>query len=146
MLSRRADGRFDLTLSQPERALLANLAPQLRELLATGTDPALRRLYPTAYPDDDEQQAEYQALTHDDLLQRRLDDLDLLEEQAGATDLSEDDVVRWMKAINGLRLVLGTRLDVSEDTRSVDDDDPDAPAHHLYEYLGHLLHGLLAAL
>ena len=35
--------------------------------------------------------------------------------------------------------MIGTRLDVSEDDLEVDPDDPDAPAHAVYHYLGMLL-------
>jgi hypothetical protein len=45
-----------------------------------------------------------------------------------------------MQALNALRLVLGTRLDVSEDeVGPLDPSDPDAPAYALYELLGYLL-------
>ena len=45
-----------------------------------------------------------------------------------------------MQALNALRLVLGTRLDVSEDDEGpVRADDPNAAAYALYEFLGYLL-------
>ena len=45
-----------------------------------------------------------------------------------------------MGAVNDLRLVLGTRLDVSEETDlAVDPTNPDAGAYALYGYLGFLL-------
>ena len=52
----------------------------------------------------------------------------------------------WLTALNDLRLVLGTRLDVSEDDDDVDPDDPDAPAHAVYHYLGLLLGEVVDAL
>ena len=42
--------------------------------------------------------------------------------------------------------MLGTRLDVSEDDLDVDPDDPDAPAHAVYHYLGMLLGEVVDAL
>ena len=42
--------------------------------------------------------------------------------------------------------MLGTRLDVSEDDHDVDPDDPDAPAHAVYHYLGMLLGEVVDAL
>jgi hypothetical protein len=46
----------------------------------------------------------------------------------------------WLRALNDLRLVLGTRLDVTEDTflEPVDRRDPDAQALAVYAYLGWL--------
>ena len=41
--------------------------------------------------------------------------------------LSDDEVGAWLRSVNALRLVLGTRLDVQEDdTGEVDPGDPDA--------------------
>jgi hypothetical protein len=53
-----------------------------------------------------------------------------------------------MGAINDLRLVLGTRLDVSEDMDldALADDDPLTPAFALYGYLGWLQEQIVAAL
>ena len=60
--------------------------------------------------------------------------------------LSEDELFAWMGAVNDLRLVLGTRLDVSEETDlAVDPSDPDAAAYGLYAYLGWLLELLVEA-
>ena len=52
-----------------------------------------------------------------------------------------------MTALNQLRLVLGTRLDVSEDDEPLPDpEDPAAPLHDIYHYLGVLLEAVLDAL
>jgi hypothetical protein len=52
-----------------------------------------------------------------------------------------------MTALNQLRLVLGTRLDVSEeDPPFPDPDDPTAALHEVYHYLGVLLEAVLDAL
>ncbi len=143
---RRADGGLDVRLSKPEREVLASIAPELRELLTGGDDLALRRLFPPAYADDPDAESDYRSLVHDDLLRKRLDDLDVLEQTADATHLTAEQAEQWMQAINGLRLVLGTRLDVGEDLDAVEPDDPDAGAHALYEYLGYLLEMLLTGL
>jgi len=51
------------------------------------------------------------------------------------------ELERFVRAINAMRLVLGTLLDVSEgDLEDFDDDDPAAPQRHVYDYLGWLLH------
>ena len=60
--------------------------------------------------------------------------------------LTESDLTKWMKAINGIRLVLGTQLDVSEETIAPGDDDPSAPTFALYEYLGYLTENIVQVL
>src|SRR5436190_1624534 len=110
-------------------------------------DPSLRRLFPTAYPDDPERDREYRQLVGDELLDRRRASLDTIQATIDATTLSEDEVLAWMGAINDLRLVLGTRLDVSEETEPIPaPDDPDAPMLVLYGYLGYLLETIVEAL
>jgi len=46
----------------------------------------------------------------------------------------------WLAALNDLRLVLGTRLDVTEEMyeRGVPEDDPRAASFAIYAYLGWL--------
>ena len=53
-----------------------------------------------------------------------------------------------MRALNDLRLVLGTRLDVQEDTflEELPPDDPRAPALAVYGYLSWTQEQLIAAL
>ena len=85
-------------------------------------------------------------MVHDDLVARRHAALDTVEASVGATRLDEEEVLAWIGAVNDLRLVLGTRLDVSEETElAIDPDDPDAPALAVYGYLGFLLEALLSA-
>ncbi|MGH2686787.1 MAG: DUF2017 family protein, partial [Actinomycetota bacterium] len=109
---------------------------------------SLRRLFPTAYTDDEERDGEYQRLMHDDLLGHRLGCLATVEETIELERLSEGQLVAWMGALNDLRLVLGTRLDVSEDTDVLEPDpsDPDGPATAVYGWLGWLLEHVIDAL
>ncbi len=143
--------RYRVVLPEAERDLLRSLVPQLRELLTTD-DPSLTRLFPTAYPDDPERDAGYQALVRDELLEKRFASLDVLESTIAAatksgTELTGDQLEAWMRALNDLRLVLGTRLDVSEDDDEiVDPDAPDGPAWAIYHYLAMLLSFIVDAL
>lgn len=145
-VKRRRDGTYDLRLGDDERDLLRSLVPQLRELLVSGEDPSLARLFPNAYPDDPEREREYRAMVHDELLEQRLAALDVIEETASATRLDEDQLTAWLQAINSIRLVLGTRLDVSEDMDMPAPGHPDAPAFAVYHYLSWLLDGIVGAL
>lgn len=146
-IKRSRDGSFAVSLETWERDLLRSLPGQLRDLLSTD-DPALERLYPPAYVDDDERNDEYQRLVRSDLTKRRMTSIDVMEATIDATTLDEEQLTAWMGAINDLRLVLGTRLDVSEDPLEdqVSEDDPRAPAFALYGYLGHLQEIVVAAL
>jgi hypothetical protein len=145
---RARSGAYELDLPAVEREVVADVARQLSELLATSTDdPSVRRLFPTAYHDDAERDREYQQLVRDELLERRLANLDTVQTTApSATTLDEAELTAWLQAINDLRLVLGTRLDVSEEPVAVDVDDPAAPIHGLYDYLGFLLSEIIDAL
>lgn len=140
-------GDFQLRLPAGERELLRTLPGQLRELLATD-DPALERLFPPAYPDDPERDREYRGLVRDDLVAGRLGSLEVMERTIDASRVDEDELVAWLGALNDLRLVFGTRLDVSEDLsgRAISPEDPRAPAFAAYVYLGWLQEQVVEAL
>lgn len=146
-VKRIAPGRYRIALPEPERELLRTLVPQLRELLTTD-DPSLTRLFPTAYADDPERDAGYHALVRDELLERRFHSLDVLEQTVEGGEVDEETLSAWMRALNDLRLVLGTRLDVSEDDdpMDIDPDDPAAPAWAIYHYLAGLQSMIIDAL
>ena len=141
LLARRKDGRWDLTLDDDERALLVSLAGQLGELLDDDPDdPSLERLRPPAYPDDPEAEAGYRLLAGEELRESRLAALAVLASTGELEVIDDDQATAWMQAINALRLVVGTRLDVSEDdVGPTSIDDPEAPMWALYGYLTQLL-------
>jgi hypothetical protein len=137
---RNRDGSFRVSLPDHERELLGGLVEQLRELLVAEETDGLERLFPPAHANDEQRNAEYRALVHDELLERRLAAIDVVEATVDATQLDEAQLTAWMGAINDLRLVLGTRLDVGEDMddEPFDEDDPRAEAYTLYRYLSEL--------
>lgn len=149
-IKRSRKGGFDLRLPESERQLVASLVVQLRTVLTgddVAADPGVRRLFPSAYADDAARDAEYREMVHDDLLTARLGALDVVEATVGAGNVDEAQLLAWMGAVNDLRLVLGTRLDVSEETTfDADPDDPDAPALAVYQYLSFLLDSIVDAL
>jgi hypothetical protein len=147
-IRRTRQGDFELRLPDDERALLRNVAPQLRQLLDGDlADPSMRRLFPTAYADDAERDREYHQLVRDELAERRRAAVDTLLATVDETRIDEEQLLAWMGAVNDLRLVLGTRLDVSEETDPTPHpNDPDAPLLALYGYLGFLLESIVSAL
>jgi hypothetical protein len=159
MISRRVKrsrkGGFDLRIPADERELLRSVGPQLREVLVTqaataqpGDDPAVDRLFPVAYPTDEDRETEYRLLVHDELLSSHLAALAVLEETADAERLDEEQLLAWMRALNHVRLVLGVRLGVTEegDERPVDRRDPRAGAFAVYDYLTYLQGEIIEAL
>jgi Domain of unknown function (DUF2017) len=140
-------GRFRLRLTDEEREVLRALPRQLREILHTD-DPSLRRLHPPAYQDDPEREAEYRRLVRDDLLGQRLQSLEVMEATIDAGTLDQEQMTAWLGAINDLRLVLGTRLEVTEEMyeEGIPEEDPRAPSFALYQYLGWLEEQVVAAL
>jgi hypothetical protein len=141
------EGKFLLLLPEGERELMLQLLGELRTLLKLGPeDPRLRRLYPAAYSDDEEKEAEFRRLTHEELSSGRLAAIDTVERTIADDELTPDQLTAWMHAVNALRLVLGTMLDVGEDDPfTVDPEDPNAHEYMLYGYLGLLLEEIVQA-
>ena len=112
-----------------ERDLIRQLLSELRELLALSPeDPRVRRLYPSAYADDAELEDEYRSLTRDELQSGRLASIDAVEESVDAELLDIEQLGAWMQAVNSLRLVLGTMLNITDDNQELafDQNDPNA--------------------
>jgi hypothetical protein len=125
--------------------VLRHLAPQFKALLDDPDQPVLTRLFPPAYSETAhvEQQVEYRRLMQEDLVARHREELDLLVETAGAEHLTEDQLQAWARALNSLRLVLGTFLDVQEDDEG---RTPQSVEESLYRWLTYLLGEAIEAL
>ena len=144
-IRRTRSGRYLVNLGDDERGLLRVLPAQLGPMLTETDDPAMRRLYPPAYsaPEDRAHADEFRRLMTEDLLERHTAALDTMAASADATEVSEEQLDAWMRALNSLRLVLGTRLDVSDDDDLLNDMDAD---HALYYFLGYLQECVVEAL
>ena len=160
----RVGGEFVLRLGPDERAVLRRLLGELRTLLVQdnhGASPALRRLFPVVHPDDAELEEEYQRLMREELVASRIaaiNSVDSALEGAGSSSpptFDEAQLLAFMQSVNGVRLVLGTLLGVTDDhPRDGDfgDDGVDdetgalAPERHLYAFLSWLLDSAVAAL
>ena len=151
-----------LELARIEGAHLTMLVRQFDELLAeddVAGDPALSRLVPDAYADADAAR-EFRSLTERDLLARRADDAAVvLASLAAIGELSDDpedprlvevveipldavEVRAWLRTLSAVRLVLATRLGITDD----DDHPQDDPRFGIYEWLGYRLDGLVRAI
>jgi len=138
---RERAGSVRLRLSRRERELLGRLAGELAARLEDGDDqPDLRRLFPPAYTEHPEEEREYRRLMHDELVAGRREAVQVFSATLDQARLSEDELDAWVGVLNDLRLVLGTRLDVTEETfaRPLDSRDADAPELAVYGYLSWL--------
>lgn len=133
---RTENGEIRLGLPEEEQALLRDVAARIRALIADGDDPALRRLSPPAHSDP-ELDRQYRELTGGQLTAGRDRALELLEATVDRDVLSAQEADQWLQALTSARLVLGTRLDITEDLDwdALDPRDPRAPDLALYAYL-----------
>ncbi|GAA3115895.1 DUF2017 domain-containing protein [Planomonospora alba] len=158
--------RFDAE----EVAVLRSLVAQILELVEPGkagddpleralgigpaeqpTDPVLARLFPAAYADR-EMSAEFRRYTEVGLREgKRADARTLLETAVpGRVELEHEQALAWMRALNDVRLALGTRLEVTEEVHDeiagMPEDDPRYPAYVTYDWLTYLQDSLVRAL
>jgi hypothetical protein len=107
------------------------------------SDPALARLLPDAYRDDDRAAGEFRRLTESSLRRDKVSSAERLlaalpAEGAGEVRLDPETTESWLATINDVRLALGTRLEVTEEMAEPDPEDPDAPAYVVYLWLTEL--------
>jgi hypothetical protein len=145
-IQRTESGEIRLRLPAEEQALLRQVAASTRALLADGDDPALLRLFPPASDDPDLDQ-EYRELMRGQLAAGRERALERLEATVDREALSPEEADLWLRALNDVRLVLGTRLDVTEDLDwdALNPHDPRAPELALYAYVSWIQELLVAA-
>jgi hypothetical protein len=148
----RVRNGYRINLGAEERELVRRLLAELQALLVGSSDnPALKRIFPAAYHlhEHAEHDAEYQRLMREELVASRLSAILTVNEALEAKPpLQESQILALMQSLNGLRLVIGTVLDVSEeeDLSEVADDAPNAGEHHLYGFLSWLLEWTVRAL
>ena len=147
-IRRTARGSIQLRLPESDRAFLRSLVEVLRVLLASPGDAATSRLFPNPYPDDEQREQEYRLLAHTELLESHLAALEVLEKSADADRLDEEQANAWIRALNEIRLVLGSRLDLTDDGPDppLEPEDPRLPVFAAYDYLTRVQGELVDAL
>jgi Domain of unknown function (DUF2017) len=127
-------------------------------------DPVLARLFPTAYPDDQEAAGDFRRFTEATLRDGKASAasfiIDTLED-AGLPPEPEDGIfidveldppaaMTWMRCFTDMRLAIATRLGVEEGDEgfwaSLSDEDPRAQVHDIYDWLGYLQETLVHSL
>jgi hypothetical protein len=161
-LFRRAGGECVARFSPREAQVLRQCMAELAALLSNDPDPddpAVERLFPDVYPEDPDQEAEFRRFTEADLRSAKLDQArtvlsDLLD-GGGEVRLPEEKADLWLRALTDIRLALGTRLGVEDDTDIVAELDaavgrnPESPRVvqlGVYAYLTELQESLVGAL
>ena len=177
------------TFSGFEADLLRSLASQLVELLRNEVaapaesddpleamldfsgpttepeDPVLKRLFPSAYGDDEEAAGEFRRFTEGELRDGKARAaatiIDELEEAGLPAELDEDGMVidvelstgeaeAWMRSFTDIRLALATRLGVEEDDEdfwdSLPEDDPSGQVYGIYQWVGILQETIVEAM
>lgn len=166
-IRRDASGNYEIRLGEEERILLSRLPGQLIEALSILEDSwenssdndnenspyaqeivpeELRRLFPVAYPRDDEAESTYGSLTRPDLARSHRRALETLSKTARSIRLDSEGLESWLKALNSLRLVLGTDLDITEESDPVPASDPRHLEWEVYGYLSGLLDEIVSVL
>jgi len=71
----------------------------------------------------------------DDLAERRRAELEMVVDTAREESLSEQELLAWVRALNSLRLMLGTFLGVSEDAAEEVGTGPEAQLYGWLTYV-----------
>jgi hypothetical protein len=135
----RDGDRILVLLPEVLRQNLSMLSASLRDALLQGDPEGLQRLFPPAYQDHDHHEAEYQRLMRDELLAARLQALDTLDSVLREDEVDEDGFAGLLRALNAIRVWLGTRLEIDDDDWEPPPDDPRLVEIEAYGAVGVLL-------
>jgi hypothetical protein len=117
-------------LDPAEAGIVGLLLDQLEQLLDADAvdvsgDPVIARLFPEGHRSDPEMAADYRELTESSLRSGKADDLATvratLPSEGGDVRLDPEQAAAWLRCTNDLRLALGTRLEITEDTEPPDE-------------------------
>ena len=124
------DGTFAVILPAEVRAAIDDVMGQVEDLLDDPDSPLVARLQPPAYPDDPDRDLAYQLLAGEELRTARREAIAVVRRVHEQETATEEDLWSWLRAMNALRLVLGTALGITDDEDEepdLDDDDPALP-------------------
>ena len=158
---RKADGTFGVLLDEETGDVLRELPQRLRSVLERPdvAEKVAARLFPKAYSDPKEE-AEYRRLLGKDLLRKKLESVKVFERtlkrwepvkldkrKAVEVTVRPEELELWLGFVNDMRLVLGTELDIQDESwgQHFDPDHPQAQDMALLHYLSWLEEELLAA-
>jgi len=137
------DGSLALALEEHESTILEQLLDEMTTLVGGDidrSDPAVDRLFPTAYQDPDDEIA-FRELVDDSLKRTKLDAIEAAKQDLRAAPditLPREEVDRWLALLTDLRLAIAARLDIDEEkmTTEVDPKDSEAVPLSVLHWLG----------
>jgi hypothetical protein len=160
----RRDGEHCVARFAPDEVnVLRKVAAEVVALLTDGfdpEDPVVNRLFPDVYPHHPEDAAEYRRLTEGELKTSKIDQAGAIlatlpSSGGGEVKLDAESAEAWLRALNDVRIALGVRLEIQEET-SLESELDDAVLRDptssrvfqlsVYAYLGYLQESLLDAL
>ena len=127
---RRRGDHLVARIVDAEAGIVGLLLDQLEQLLSadpddSGGDPVLERLLPPGHTSDPEIAADYRDMTEAGLRTGKADDLATVRAtvpaDGGEVRLDADQAAAWLRTTNDLRLALGTRLGITEDSEPPED-------------------------
>ncbi len=139
------NGYYRIYMGEDEKELLTVLTSQARHLILKD-DPATKRLFPPAHMEGGKYEDEYREMAGNELKVSHLDALNLLESTATKDYISREELERWLSAVEILRLLLGTKLAITEDMDYDSSDVMEDPQMALYHYLTWLQDKMVIAL
>jgi hypothetical protein len=119
LITTAGKGGVHVDLPTDVRELLSSLAKQLVELIDdpdSADDPGMARLFPPASVDDPMEALGFEQLMGEALRAGKRESAAVLRATADHKILSAEETLAWMRCLNDIRILLGTRLDVQEDT------------------------------
>ena len=135
-----------------EVELLGDLAAQVVGLLgdaATG-DPAVARLLPDAYRDDEDAAQEFRRFTEHGLTERKIGNARAVIQSladGGEVELGTDAQQAWLRTLTDIRLIIGSRLGIeTDDDHGRDELDDDLMLRDIYDWLASVQGSLIEAL
>ena len=103
------------------------------------SDPVLARLFPDAYPDDESNSADFRRFTQPDLQRQKLANAQIVRDNLaafpGEYEISPSNLNAWLLTINDLRLALGTRIGLDNETEVQLGDESLTPIFGIYDWL-----------
>lgn len=154
------DAKRLLQLEEVEIKLLTSLINQVIQLLDLGQesssdpldflsqvgkktprpeDEVVFRLLPDAYLNDEEANSDFRRFTEDTLRDNKLklaqEVLKGIPIDEAPVEIPNESVETWLKVINDVRLALGTRLELTEDSRDLFLDPEKSGLYEVYDWL-----------
>ena len=104
------------------------------------SDPAIARLLPSAYPDDEAASQEFRYLTENSLISRKVANARafiLTLDGGGEVELGPEAQQAWLRTLSDIRLIIASRLGIEHDgDEGRLDSDDDIMMHDVYAWLG----------